>query len=78
MLEVWVHACLLSGDSSCRVVFKERVQEVKAIFIQARNKCPAFFTLPLGESRLVVGERGDAWPGVLVRCTKKSDVEESS
>lgn len=66
VLEVWVHAGLLGGQSVSRIVFEKSLQECQAILLQARDD-RSIGTLPLGEGRLVIGERGDAGPFHFIR-----------
>lgn len=65
VLEVWVHACLLGGQSVGGIVFEKRLQQGKAILLQTGDN-GSIGTLPLGEGSLVIGERGDTGPFNLV------------
>lgn len=64
-LEVRVHAGLLRRQPMCRVVLQQSLEELKTGVLQARDQI-GVGTLPLGESGLEVGKRGDARPGFLV------------
>ena len=55
-MEVWVHASLLRGKASCRVIFEKAIQKIESGFFQARNEIGGVLTLPLGERVLVVRE----------------------
>lgn len=61
VLEVWMHAGLLGGQSVSRIVFEKSLQQCQAVLLQARDD-GSIGALPLGESGLVIGERGDAGP----------------
>lgn len=66
VLEVWVHAGLLGGQSVSRIVFEKSLQQCQAILLQARDN-GSIGALPLGECGLVIGERGDTGPVHFVR-----------
>lgn len=56
VLEVWVHASLLRGKASCRVILEKTIQEIEASFFETRHKTGGVLALPLGERVFVVGE----------------------
>lgn len=66
VLEVWVHAGLLGGQSMSRIVFEKSLQQCQTILLQARDD-GSIGALPLGEGGLVIGERGDAGPFHFIR-----------
>lgn len=69
VLEVRVHAGLLCRQSVSRVVFKKGLQQVASSLFEIGDQS-SVGTLPLGEGRFVVGERGDTGPGFFVGGTE--------
>lgn len=55
-----------------RVILKQGLQQVQAIFIQSRNKHTALHSFPFGEGRLEVREAGDTGPCDFVWGSKES------
>lgn len=72
VLEVWVHAGLLSGEPARGIILQQGFEEVQTVVIQARDECIAFGALPLGERRFEIGERRNTWPRVFIRGAEKS------
>lgn len=70
-LEVWVYACLLSGDAPSRVVHKHGVQQINAVLLKTRHERLAQIARPLGKGGLEVGKRRDSRPCVLVRSSEE-------
>lgn len=52
-------------------------QQLAALLIQRRHHLAQILPGPFGEAGLVVGQRGDAGPGGLIRCPQRAeDTEE--
>ena len=70
--EVFVYHGLLRRDTASRVVHEECVQQVKTNVVEGGNNSCDICAAPLGEGRLEVGERCDAGPLLLARCTENA------
>jgi hypothetical protein len=70
--EVFVYHGLLCRDTASRVVNEECVQQVKTNVVEGGNNGCDICAAPLGEGRLEVGERCDAGPLLLARCTENT------
>lgn len=75
VFEIWVIASLLGGYPGRRVVGKHQFEKVESVFIETCGQGVAVIALPLGEGGLVVGIRGNAWPGLLTRSAEQPTVE---
>ena len=69
-LEIGVHASLFRWDSACWVIYQHRIQQIKSIVIQARDKRFSHVSVPFGKCRFVVWERCYPRPSVVVWCTQ--------
>lgn len=67
--EVGVHAGLLRGQTVSRVILQKSFQQSSTSLLKTGDK-RSIGALPLRESRLVVGERGDTGPCFLVGGTQ--------
>jgi len=72
VFKIWVIASLLGGYPGRWVVGKHQFEKVESVFVETCGQWVAVIALPLGESRLVVGIRGDAWPGLLAGSAEQS------
>lgn len=61
--EIRMSASCFGGKSVCWVIFKQRLQELKASWLEIRYDSAGGLTSPFGEGCLEVRERGNAWPG---------------
>lgn len=71
-----MHAGLFGGDTSCRVILEQSIEEVQTILFKVRDECTGFITFPFRESGFEVGERGDAGPDSFIWGTKETVIQE--
>jgi hypothetical protein len=71
-LEVWMHACLLGGYATCRVIDQHHFEEVETSRIEVCAEGLRHIALPFRKRRLEIWERSHARPFLFSWCTEKT------
>lgn len=72
LLEVGVHASLLSGDAAGGVVDEHVLEQVLAEVVEARDQVGVEVAAPFGEGGFEVGEGGYAGPVEFGGCAEEA------